>query len=339
MHIPKVSVVIPVYKVEPYLHRCVDSVLAQTLTDLEIILVDDGSPDHCPEICDEYAQKDKRIRVIHKANGGLASARNAGMRIAQGAYLFFLDSDDWLESDGLESLYAVAMKYQVDFVRYRAIRTGWPGMEENAPCQVEDVRELSEGLYDKERMLREVYPRLLVTRQLTMGAIVGAWGSLYDRAFLKDNTLWFDESIRFSEDLIFSAKVVRAAKRFYFVDEPGVYHYFYNPKSISKSFRAGRWESCKQIIALCDDAFADDESYDFSDQLLYVRWFCIMLALGERRYLSDTSERKRYCKAILDDEVVRQTQLGLNSVDVSWKLKMMMVMVKLGWAEIIARLR
>lgn len=335
----KVSVVIPVYNVEEYLRRCVDSVLAQTLSDLEIILVDDGSPDNSPAICDGYAQTDARIRVIHKTNGGLASARNAGMRIAQGAYLFFLDSDDWLEPDGLASLYAVARAYQVDFVRYRAIRTGWPGLEENAPCRVEDVRELSEGLYDEARILREVYPRLLATKQLTMGAIVGAWGSLYDRAFLMENGLWFDESIHFSEDLIFSAKVVRTAKRFYFVDTPGVYHYFYNPKSISKSFRAGRWDSCKQIIALCEAAFAQDSRYDFSDQLLYLRWFCIMLALGERRHLGSQSERKRYCKAILDDEVVAQTRLGLSRVDVSWKQKLMMVMIKLGCTEIVARLK
>ena len=334
----KVSVVIPVYNVEEYLRRCVDSVLAQTLSDLEIILVDDGSPDQSPAICDEYAQADARIRVIHKTNGGLASARNAGMRIAQGEYLFFLDSDDWLEPDGLAKLCDVAGTYRVDFVRYRAIRTGWPGLEENAPCRVEEVRELSEGLYDEARIICEVYPRLLATRQLTMGAIVSAWGSLYDRAFLRAHELWFDEDIRFSEDLIFSAKVVRAAKRFYFVDAPGVYHYFYNPKSISKSFRAGRWDSCKQIIALCEAAFAQDPGYDFSDQLLYLRWFCIMLALGERRHLGSLTEKKRYCKTILSDAVAAKTPLGLGRVDVSWKQKLMMVMVKLKWAGLIARL-
>ncbi|MDY5641403.1 MAG: glycosyltransferase family 2 protein, partial [Candidatus Faecousia sp.] len=106
MHIPKVSVVIPVYKVEPYLRRCVDSVLAQTLSDLEIILVDDGSPDHCPEICDEYALTHQNIQVIHKTNGGLASARNAGMRIAQGEYILFVDSDDWIDPEMAEELVA-----------------------------------------------------------------------------------------------------------------------------------------------------------------------------------------------------------------------------------------
>ena len=130
---PKVSVVIPVYKVEPFLRRCVDSVLHQTLTDLDIVLVDDGSTDHCPQICDSYAQQDSRVQVIHKQNGGLASARNAGMRAATGEYLFFLDSDDWIEADGMETLYQLACRYQVDFVRYRAIRTGWPGLPEQAP--------------------------------------------------------------------------------------------------------------------------------------------------------------------------------------------------------------
>lgn len=91
----KYSIIIPIYKVEKYLRQCVDSVLTQTYTDYEIILVDDGSPDSCPGICDEYAASENRIRVIHKPNGGLSDARNAGLDIAQGDYIIFLDSDDW----------------------------------------------------------------------------------------------------------------------------------------------------------------------------------------------------------------------------------------------------
>ncbi len=91
----KFSIIIPVYKVEQYLHQCVDSVLVQTFHDYEIILVDDGSPDKCPAVCDEYAAKDNRVKVIHKTNGGLSDARNTGLDIAQGEYVTFLDSDDW----------------------------------------------------------------------------------------------------------------------------------------------------------------------------------------------------------------------------------------------------
>lgn len=93
---PLISVIVPVYKVEPYLRQCVDSILAQTYTNLEIILVDDGSPDHCGAICDEYAEKDRRVQVIHKPNGGAFDARNAGFDIATGEYLSFVDSDDYL---------------------------------------------------------------------------------------------------------------------------------------------------------------------------------------------------------------------------------------------------
>lgn len=94
---PKISVIVPVYKVEQYIHRCVDSILAQSFTDFEIILVDDGSPDNCGKICDEYAQKDSCVKVFHKPNGGVSSARNLGLNNAKGEWVTFIDSDDYIE--------------------------------------------------------------------------------------------------------------------------------------------------------------------------------------------------------------------------------------------------
>ena len=104
-----VSVIVPVYNVEAYLGRCVDSILAQTYRNLEVILVDDGTKDNCDRICDDYAAGDPRIRVIHKENGGLSSARNAGIDIARGDFLEFVDSDDWIEPDAVESLLQTAL--------------------------------------------------------------------------------------------------------------------------------------------------------------------------------------------------------------------------------------
>lgn len=113
---PQISVIVPVYKVEAYIHLCVDSLLSQTFTDYELILVDDGSPDHCGEICDEYATRDSRIHVIHQENGGLSAARNAGLDIAQGDYITFIDSDDVIYDRFLELLFNNAIEKDNDIV-------------------------------------------------------------------------------------------------------------------------------------------------------------------------------------------------------------------------------
>ena len=111
---PKISIIVPVYNVEKYLRKCVDSILNQTFKDFELILVDDGSIDTSGKICDEYNLKDNRIKVIHKENGGLSSARNAGLDIAQGEYIGFVDSDDWIELDMYEELYKICKENDTD---------------------------------------------------------------------------------------------------------------------------------------------------------------------------------------------------------------------------------
>lgn len=111
---PLISVIVPVYKVEKYIHKCVESILVQTLTDFELLLVDDGSPDNCGEICDEYAKKDNRVIVIHKENGGLSEARNVAIDRAKGEYLTFIDSDDYVSDNHLETMYTALKKTDSD---------------------------------------------------------------------------------------------------------------------------------------------------------------------------------------------------------------------------------
>jgi len=112
----KISVIVPVYNMEPYLQKCLDSIIAQSYSNLEIILIDDGSTDKCPQICDEYAAKDSRIKVIHKKNGGVASARNAGLKISTGEYIAFVDSDDWIETTMYSDLLDVCLNHNCDYV-------------------------------------------------------------------------------------------------------------------------------------------------------------------------------------------------------------------------------
>lgn len=209
-----ISVIIPIYKVEEYLDECVCSVVNQTYTNLEIILVDDGSPDNCPQMCDEWACKDSRIRVIHKPNGGLSDARNAGIDAATGEYIAFVDSDDFIKPDMLEKLYTAIQKEKADIAACGILncegdrRTAW-GCRDFAGSS-EQILAL---LYDDA-----AYP-------------VAAWNKLYRRS------CW--ETLRFPvgktcEDAFTTYRLVHNAKRIAMIPE-ALYCYRIRPGSIMTS--------------------------------------------------------------------------------------------------------
>ncbi len=146
----KLSIIVPIYKVEPYLRRCVDSILAQTFTDFELILIDDGSPDGCPAICDEYAQKDSRIVVIHQENQGVSAARNAGLDIAQGEFIGFIDPDDWCDPQMYEKL----LKAIEENGRDIAI-CGFNNVSENGTVYSQGLTE--DGLFSQEAFIQALF--------------------------------------------------------------------------------------------------------------------------------------------------------------------------------------
>lgn len=166
---PAVSVIVPVYKVEQYLAECIDSILAQTFTDFELILIDDGSPDNCGEICEEYKKKDNRIIVIHKENGGLSDARNKGIDIAKGEYLTFVDSDDLIHVDYLNTLFSLVKEYDADI----------------SMCSMEEFPDGSKCTLDTKNTIED-HPIVISGRDACFhlfimdGLIsVSAWGKLY----------------------------------------------------------------------------------------------------------------------------------------------------------------
>lgn len=147
---PELSIIVPVYKVEKYLPKCIDSILAQTFTDFELILIDDGSPDRCGDICDEYAAKDDRIIVIHQENKGVSAARNAGLDIARGEYIGFVDSDDWIEPEMYETMLATAKESKAGIVIC--------GIHYYNECDNLIRNDLtSEGVYSKDDLLKTLY--------------------------------------------------------------------------------------------------------------------------------------------------------------------------------------
>ena len=161
-----ISIIIPVYKVEKYLEKCIESVLNQTYTNLQIILVDDGSPDNCGKICDEYAKKDSRIEVIHKANGGLSDARNVGISKAKGRYIGFVDSDDYIKENMYEILLNLIKKYDADV----------------SICNLYDVIDGNEYIRNKENGIQE-YSRLDILKEVLLDKNIQsyAWNKLYKK--------------------------------------------------------------------------------------------------------------------------------------------------------------
>jgi len=169
---PLISVIIPIYNVEPYLQKCVESVLAQTYANLEIILVDDGSPDNCGKICDEYAEKDKRIVVVHKENGGLSDARNAGLGIMKGEYVAFVDSDDWVLPKYIEDMYENLKKYNADISL-----SGTVYVYENNKKDMILAIDKNEGLYTQKEAVENLFYQ--------RGIYPSACSKLYKRELFK----------------------------------------------------------------------------------------------------------------------------------------------------------
>lgn len=331
-----VSIIIPVYKVEAFLSRCVESALSQTYKDIEIILVDDGSPDKCPQICDEYAKKYPQIKVVHKQNGGLSSARNAGMKVATGEYILFIDSDDWIDPETVMELVTIAEREKVDFVRSRAKYANWPNHEDGTVCDFGNETMMHTGRYSREMIEKEILPICIATPQITFGPIVSAWATFYRRALLSNNNIEFYEDVKYSEDCIFNARVLMACDSFYYLSEPQYYNYYFNDTSITKSYRADRWESNKTLINRFEEDFGDETQFDIPQQLWRKRLFCILNGLGERHNLNSFAEKRRYCKEICNDNLTREAMKHLDGLIISWKLRIILYLIKSRQAWLLA---
>ncbi|MBE5740947.1 MAG: glycosyltransferase [Clostridiales bacterium] len=203
----KVSVIVPVYKVEKYLDKCVESVVNQTYKNLEIILVDDGSPDKCPQMCDEWAKKDERIKVVHKQNGGLSSARNAGIEIAKGEFLMFVDSDDTINPQMIEILIRIQSETSSDITM-----CSWK--------KVHDINNPKNKTYDVEKLVCVVYENdevfaLLYNKKVPL--IMAAWAKIYKRNLFTD--VRYPEG-KIHEDEAVIHEILNNCKKLSFIDYP-----------------------------------------------------------------------------------------------------------------------
>lgn len=225
---PKVSIIVPIYNVEKYLDHCMQSLLRQTLKDIEIIMVNDGSPDNCPRLCDEYAKKDPRVKVVHKKNGGLGDARNAGLDVATGEYVAFVDSDDYTSVETYESLYAMAKNRDADvvlggFYAHKA-----------------DGSVLSQSILDEE-FTRDNITDLMgemiySTRPIEKKPWASMWLGIYRRELLEKYHCRFKSEREYlSEDILFNATLIPLCQKVVYVPK-AFYHYCYNGTSLTHNF-------------------------------------------------------------------------------------------------------
>ena len=258
---PYVSIIVPVYKVqEEYLRKCIESLLSQTLPEIEVLLVDDGSPDQCGNICDEYAEKDSRVQVIHHENSGLCAARNAGFNRIRGKWFLFVDGDDWLDEDACRNLLKTAEDHAVQVVQFAAnhefIRQSEPfsySMKDGTLIECTGANIFSEMILDFNSGIGDV------------------WGKLYLTSIAHENNILHDSELRQgAESLDYNLRYFRHVSRFYF-HQKYYYHYRYNKNSISSRYDDKNAEYILRCFHKINDYLAGWEDTEAVVEKLYTR--------------------------------------------------------------------
>lgn len=301
---PKVSIIVPCYKVEPYLDRCLESLVNQTLRDIEIVLVDDESPDRVPQMCDEWACRDNRIRVVHKKNEGLGMACNSGLDIATGEYIAFCDSDDYVDPDCYETLYMAAKSDDAD-----AVYSGIMRVTENGTVtpmsQVEKKRVYSSDEIDDFQLgMIASRPAEKKERHRQMSAKIVLYSGVIIRKY---NIRFHSEREYLSEDLLFNLdflehcqKVVELPKSFYY--------YFVNTSSLTHTLRTDRFEKYKFLRTYLLEHYRNivprEEFIDRVNRMYigYVRSAMQQIVTSGETF----REKRRLLKSICDDPIWKQ---------------------------------
>lgn len=255
----KVSVIVPIYNAEKYLEQCLDSIVNQTLKDIEIILIDDGSTDRSADICKKYLSN-PRVTYHHKENEGLAAARADGISYANGEYIGFVDSDDWIKPEMYEKMYEAAKSNNSDVVFCNCIQN------ENGH---RFSRELPIGAYDRSKIKKEVLPKTLAFISKDGGKRAIRWSNcmrIYKAETLNKNNIKFDRRLRRSQDLQLTYEAMLAAQNFYYIDEP-FYHNRVVSNSLSRGYTKNMWPLYTYLIEILYKDTENFKELDLMDQM------------------------------------------------------------------------
>lgn len=254
-HTPFLSIIIPIYNTEAYLTECVESILKQDFTEYEILLVDDGSTDNSPAICDDYCRKYAHVHCIHQANSGHTAARQAGFLASQGTYVAFVDSDDWVSPEMYTDLCRIAQETDADIVHCNFIAV-MPDKEKTNKVP------FSPGYYDKTRLMEEVYPKMIYSGTwFTFGAEPNLWNKLFRRSLLERFLFRVPKDIRIGEDWLTTYPCMLAAESVYFTDK-AYYYYRSRSGSLKHHMDQDRLPDLHRLLAACQNAL-DVNHYPF----------------------------------------------------------------------------
>ena len=303
---PKISVIVPVYKAEPFLEKCVGSIRGQSFSNLELILVDDGSPDNSGILCDRLADADSRIRVVHKPNGGVSSARNTGLEAAKGDFIAFVDADDWLAPDALETYYYAAVSSGADTAGSPHIHSmpwGKEWVEQNA---------LLPGVYGPEEFRAAIVDRLLgdrLGRDLFNGFI---WRFLFSRALIQENQISFEGA--YLEDELFLMEYFCHAQRLVMVEKP-LYYYLDNPASVThrymKNYMDTYWSFFRRKEALVQRFGLEIRRPQWREN---THWAGLLIAVGNEYAAGNpasAAEKRRHVQEIAESPAMAQAIAAL----------------------------
>ena len=293
---PKVSVIIPIYNVESYLDRCIQSVLNQTLKDIEIILVDDGSPDNCPAMCDEYARQDNRIKVIHKKNAGLGYARNSGLEIVTGEYVAFLDSDDFVDVNMYQKLYETAKQGDFDTVFCNCFLYA---NESNKKIRKDVKKQITfKGRDEVDDFLLDIVgPKPAYPHDVKY--LMSVWHAIYAMDIIRRKKLRFVSERDFiSEDIIWDIDYLHEAVHVCFLPD-AFYYYCVNNVSLSRVYNPVRYEKNKILLTeVCKrlSLIFEKERYEIH----YLRFMFLFLRTSLSRACVYSKSNKEIVKILND---------------------------------------
>ncbi|HAZ6076644.1 TPA: glycosyltransferase family 2 protein, partial [Enterococcus faecium] len=297
--------IVPIYNVEKYLRKCVDSLLSQTLKEIEIVLVDDGSPDASGEIADEYQKKYSNVKTIHRENGGLGPARNTGIENATGEYVAFLDSDDWVESDMYEKLYLVASKENADIVV-----SGHCDFA-NDKAMVKKQHPLSGNVYDTPNSIKNVRKNLFghsPKDQEVEAFPMSVCMSLYNKNLLDKYRLRFEKIL--SEDTIFNLNAYDVANKIAFTEYTDYCYRKEEQESITKSLSPNKQTEFKEfLITLKAIASKEDLECQIRAKRMAIDYCRLYVGLVDDANLG-IKEKRKYIKKFIEDEGLIQCWKG-----------------------------